>query len=89
MEKFFVFFTSPLSVHILLVVGSPKYQLPTACLCNKNAYAPRAIRSYILSLLQAGYQTCPPRTMIKDFADPLLSVQCLMVANSRVSVSQN
>ena len=47
---------SPQSINIcFLVVGLPKDQLPTACLCNKNAYALRAIRSYILSLLQAGY----------------------------------
>ena len=81
------------SPYLFLVVGLPKHQLPTTCLCNSNAnpsnflskywrfpnlksvisgpayvssnvYAPRAIRSYVISLLQAGYQTYAPCTMI-------------------------
>ena len=68
-------FTQFCSKTAIFVIGSPKDQLPTACLCNRNAYSPRAIRTYIFSLLQTGYQTCAPRTMIKDFADSLLSVQ--------------
>ena len=43
------FFTSPQSIYdYFLVVGLPKDQLPTACLCNRNA-----IRSYIFSLLRS------------------------------------
>ena len=61
---------SPQSINICyLVVWSPKDQLLTVCLCNKNAYAPGAIRSYIFSLLQAGYQMYAPRTMIIVFCE--------------------
>ena len=37
-------------------LGLPKVQLPFICLCNSNAYAPQAIRSYIDCLLQTEYK---------------------------------
>ena len=66
------FFLRAPSPFIFIFLLLPKDQLPTTCLCNKNTYAPQAIRSYIFSLLQVGYQTCALRTMIKDFADSLV-----------------
>jgi hypothetical protein len=71
-----IFFASPAHYNYwVITVELPKDQLPTACLFNMNAYAPRAIRSYMLSLLQAEYQMCPSGPMIKDFACSLLSLQ--------------
>ena len=61
---YFYFLRAPSPFIYFLVVGSPKVQLPTAWLCNRNAYAPRATRTYIFRLLQAGYQMCAQRTMI-------------------------
>ena len=56
---------------------SPKDKLPTACLCNINAYAPWVIRYYIFSVLQTGYQTCAPRTMITQKVDNLPLDHCI------------
>ena len=87
-QCFFFFFLRAPSPFVFLVIGSPKDQLPTACLCNRNAYAPRAIRTYIFSLLQVGYQTCAPRTMImKQYMEAaaqkasILKYNCVICTN--------
>ena len=61
--SFFLACIGPKSL-MFLVIGLPKVQFPTAYSFNNNARAPWAIRSYIDGLLQAGYQTCAPHTMI-------------------------
>ena len=61
---FHFFGAGPQSFNISCL-GLPK--VPTACLFSSYARAPRDIRSYIDSLLQAEYQTCVPST-IKNFS---------------------
>ena len=60
------FFTSSQSVNFCCL-GLLKVQLPIACPFNSNAYNPQAIRSYIDSLLQVGYQICAPPTILSEF----------------------
>ena len=46
-------------------LGLSKFQLPPGCPFISNARPPRAIRSNVDSLLQAGCQICALRTMIR------------------------
>ena len=54
-SKTWLFFTTSKSFNFSCL-GLPKVQLPFICLCNSNAYAPQAIRSYIDCLLQTEYK---------------------------------